>query len=113
MRMNQEGDAAITSFVQIIVRQFAGIAAFVERAFASDFTARCAVEGDEDVIGGALMSGETRAEIEIADFDRLFAKLDKVEMRSAEMKALLALLKEAGEKAEAMAATTGDAGRGG
>ena len=81
-------------------RQFAGIAAFVERVFASEFTAR--FSGDHSTSGLVFnkishinrnknifknifkiqkYSPEGRAEIEVADFDRLFTKLEKVEVK--------------------------------
>ncbi len=103
-------------------RQFAGIAALVERVFSSEFTSKRGMAmaitdggrgGRRKMSAAALMSGEARAEIEVADFDRLFSKLDKLEMRSAEMRALLERVKEEGERAEVeMATTTADGGGG-
>ncbi len=77
----------VTSFTY---KQFAGIAALVERVFASEF---------EVVVGGKSLGAAAvsrRSEIEIADFDRLASKMEGVRMSSNELKDVLELIKESG-----------------
>ncbi len=75
-------------------RQFAGVAAFSERIFAAELTTR---GGGGGCSGGGGEAVTTTAEIEHADFDRLLAKLDGIDMRSAEMRQLLLTIKESGQ----------------
>lgn len=87
----------VTSFTY---RQFSGIAAFVERIFAPEFT-----PPPTDVVGSnnnaaSVVAGKGfKSEIEVADFDRLLSKLDRVKgMKSVALREMLILIKASGEK---------------
>jgi len=77
----------LKAHVAIIVnyKEFAGIAAMFERLYCQEFISKKCDQPHQ-----------SKSEIEVADFDRLFTKLETIKVEQPSMKKLLVRLKESG-----------------